>query len=366
MIAAILFGAVFTVTPPANPEVLEPSVLNEVEHALARAPRAPRFRADAKLKFTAGATATDRAIALVSAQRPDGRWLDGTNDVSFAAIRELNRLAYGDGAMKVLMIGNSFSISNCSNLPQVCESLGLDFELGSLYIGGCSLERHWRNVEVAVTNAVYAPYRYDHFRSGKRVADAPEAINIPAALKARRWDIVTIQQVSGLSWRPETFHPWGDELVKLVRQLVPQAEIVVQETWSYTPWDGRFAKWGLDPRTMYLKLREAYAAFAKPYDFRVIPMGTKVEEWRARLPVKYTENSFGGDVCGTEKPFVKGQDGKWRPDGDVFHLNRRGEYFQALVWAGSLFGADMTKCVYKPDFVTPEDAALMKEIASPR
>ena len=83
-------AAAFVVQPLANPEVLEPSVMNEVEHALARA---PKDLVPTRHVFTNGVTATERAIALVSAQKADGRWYDGTNDVTFAAVRELRRLA---------------------------------------------------------------------------------------------------------------------------------------------------------------------------------------------------------------------------------------------------------------------------------
>ena len=51
------------------------------------------------------------------------------------------------------------------------------------------------------------------------------------------------------------------------------------------------------------------------------------------------------------------------PNGDVFHLNERGEYFQALVWAAKLFDVDLSELDYRPDFVTEAEAKLMREIA---
>ena len=96
--------AALTAQPTVSPDVLEPSVQNEVDHARARAPRGT-LRADAtnaataaeaafaRLYETNGLTATDAAIRLVSAQRPDGRWLVGTNDVTSAAVRILGRLS---------------------------------------------------------------------------------------------------------------------------------------------------------------------------------------------------------------------------------------------------------------------------------
>ena len=272
------------------------------------------------------------------------------------------------GTVKVLMIGNSFSISCLRHLPQVAESCGVGLDLASLYIGGCSLEKHCANVEKADADPSFRPYRFDRCRRGEFVEKGSR--NIQEALKSEAWDVVTIQQASHDSFRPESYDPFGDRLVATIRKYAPQAKIVVQETWSYTPWDKRLAKWGIDHDEMYARLHKAYGGFAGRHGFAVIPMGTAVQEWRRRLPVKYTENSFGGDVVGgrSQAPrdeFKRGADNRWTPNCDVFHLNGRGEYLQALVWAASLFdGIDLEKVEYRPDFVTEADAKLMREIAA--
>ena len=271
------------------------------------------------------------------------------------------------GLTKVLMIGNSFSISCLQHLPKVAESCGVGLDLASLYIGGCSMERHWSNIEKADGDPSYRPYRYDRYKRGSLVEKGVR--NIQETLASVPWDIVTIQQASHESIKTETFSPFGDKLVATIRKYAPQAKVVVQETWSYTPWDKRLAKWGITQDEMYAKLHAAYGSFAKGHGFAVIPMGTAVQEWRRRLPVKYTENSFGGDVVGgrgqaARDRFKRTADNKWVPNCDVFHLNGRGAYLQALVWAAALFDdVDFEKMDYRPDFVTEADAKLMREIA---
>lgn len=277
--------------------------------------------------------------------------------IALTAIISLS-LSASTNTLKVLMIGNSFSISNCKNMPQIAKSLGLDLELGSLYIGGCSLQRHWTNVQ----NPTNSPYGYQFYKDGKQDKSEPGHRNIPDALKSRIWDVVTIQQASHESWKPASYHPYGDNLVKTIRELAPQAKIVLQETWSYSPWDKRLAGWKIDQNEMYAKLHDAYYGFAKEYSFEVIPMGTAVQEWRKRLPVQYTENSFGGDVVGSAT-FTQDENGKFKPKGDVFHLNGAGQYFQSLVWTAKLFGADVTKCTYRNPKVSEGNATLMKQIA---
>jgi len=246
----------------------------------------------------------------------------------FSAEEEPSRSTDG---LKVLMIGNSFSICNLRQMPQVAESMGKKLDLASLFIGGCSLERHWHNVEVAATNATFKPYRFDRITNGKSVVENGTA-NIPDALAMDKWDVVTIQQASHFSWDPATYHPWGDNLVAKIRELAPQAKILVQETWSYPPWDKRLKKFGFDQLEMYARLRDAYAAFAAKYGFEVIPVGTAAE--------------FAPD---RNTLFTK-------PD---FHFNRTGEYLQGLVWTAKLFGADVRKCAYRPTWL---DAARADEL----
>ena len=85
-------AAVIVARPLANDDVLEPSVMNEVEHAISIAPTNPPPSAAWDPK-TNGLSQTAVAIRLVASQRADGRWLDGTNDVTAAALGILERLA---------------------------------------------------------------------------------------------------------------------------------------------------------------------------------------------------------------------------------------------------------------------------------
>ena len=284
-------------------------------------------------------------------------------------------------ALKVLAIGNSFSVCTQHELPQVAQSLGCELDLVTMTIGGCSFETHWK----CLTDAANNSYGLAWNRCGVKSGDWPElksllkpferldrktkkkrmskGANLEEVLKAVKFDVITVQQASHFSWQPQTYVPWADLLVAKVRELQPQAEIVVQETWSYTPWDKRLADWKIDQNEMYAKLHDAYGAFAKKHGFRVIPTGTAVQLWRKELPVKYTENSFGGDVCGSKSAFVRDAQGKWRPGGDVFHFNSDGHYLQALVWAAKLFNKDVTACAYVPKGLDPAKATLMKKVA---
>lgn len=288
--------------------------------------------------------------------------------------------------LKVLVIGNSFSVSLHKQWPAVAAAApdcSLDF--CTLYIGGCSLERHWRNVEAAATNATFRPYQVKwSYTSVTNAADAPCAPaapggkgNIPQLLAADRWDVVTVQQASHESWKPSSYTPSGDNLLAKIRELAPQAAVWVQETWAYPPDDARYAKWGLGQEEMYARLKDAYAGFAAAHGLKVIPTGDAVQMYRRALPVRWTFPDaaaranlarpalpdFCGDPCGNAS-WRKAKDGT----GDTLvidfpHLNRDGHYLQACVWTAALFGADVTKISYAPKGLAPARAALLRACA---
>ena len=88
---ALVFATVLTAQPLVNEDVLEPSVRNEVQHALSIAPTNAPMAMVLPIP-TNGLNRTQIAIGLVSAQKGDGRWFVGTNDVTSVAIELLKEL----------------------------------------------------------------------------------------------------------------------------------------------------------------------------------------------------------------------------------------------------------------------------------
>ncbi len=284
------------------------------------------------------------------------------------------------GALKVLMIGNSFSQSVLKQMPAVARATGCELDLANLYIGGCPLDLHWCNVEKAATDSEARPYEVGLSWTSCAAQDAPiqkvmkgGRANIPQALAADRWDIVTIQQASGKSAFYETYQPYADKLIAKIREFAPQAEIRVQETWSYSPYDVRLAAWGLTPDTMYARLHTAYATLARKQNLKIIPTGTAVQLYRARRPVVWEKVFSPAERAAlrppTPLPFFGDPVGKawWSAQGklqiDALHFNPAGEYLQGCVWVAALFGKDVTACTYAPAGLSENEAALMRVCA---
>ena len=124
--------------------------------------------------------------------------------------------------VRILAIGNSFSLSLCKFFPSAAAAAGAPVEFCSLYIGGCSLARHADNIRKAEEDPDFAPYGVTWFHADRPAAPVKFNANIPQMLATQAWDVVTIQQASPASWRPETYRPAADEGVAEIRRLAPQ------------------------------------------------------------------------------------------------------------------------------------------------
>ena len=162
--------------------------------------------------------------------------------------------------LKILTIGNSFADSARRYLPQVAESANCKVEFGRANMSGCSLDRHWDSHLKSEKDTQYKPY--------------PGEKTLIELLQEKKWDIVTMQQVSSKSFKLETYEPYFKNIYELVKKHAPQAEIVIQMTWSYRPEHNAFGRWGVsDQNDMYNKLFKAYSDIAAKYKCRLIPVG---------------------------------------------------------------------------------------------
>lgn len=178
--------------------------------------------------------------------------------------------------MKVLSIGNSFSQDAHKWLHQLAKLNGIDMQTLNLYIGGCSLEMHWQNIE---NNAE----AYDFEPNGIRTS---WKISIEAALKLTDWDIVTVQQVSGKSGLPETYEPYLSGLVALIQKLQPKAKIWFHQTWAYEmdSQHSSFVNYDCDQDKMYNSIVVTTEMMAMSIGAPLIPAGRLIQQLRRTLP----------------------------------------------------------------------------------
>ena len=106
----------------------------------------------------------------------------------------------GDGVLKILAIGNSFSQDAMQMLYEIAKKEGYaEVVLGNLFDAGCTLAGH---VENLTTKA--GAYSYQFNNTGRWVSTSNTTLEY--GLKAQDWDIITLQQGSPDSGLVETYN----------------------------------------------------------------------------------------------------------------------------------------------------------------
>lgn len=185
-----------------------------------------------------------------------------------------------DGALKILMIGNSFSDDTLEHAWNIARSLGIkEVYLGGLYIGGCTLDTHANN---ALGDAAAYEYRTNASGSWSNAKNQ----KMSDAIRSTDWDFISLQQASGSSGMQDTYGSLS-YLISYVQsemQDTCHAKLVWNMTWAYqqNSSHGEFSKYGNDQTTMYGKIVDAVNAkvATEKSISAVIPSGTAIQNAR--------------------------------------------------------------------------------------
>ena len=227
--------------------------------------------------------------------------------------------------LRILAIGNSFSVNAMEYIYQIAEDLGADeVVLGNLYIPGCNLTTHWNN---ANTDAA----AYEYYKNTTGSWKITPGIKMSEAIKEYEWDIITIQQTSGMSGRPDTYEPYLTNLIRYVTNNAtnPDVRLAWHMTWAYQSdsTHNDFLYYGSDQMTMYNAILQAVQAIVlqKEEIDVIIPAGTAIQNVRA---------GETGDTLTR----------------DGYHLNSPlGCYIAGLTWVAALTDFDISQAAYLPN-----------------
>lgn len=274
-------------------------------------------------------------------------------------------------SLKVLAIGNSFSQDAMAQLPQLAKAGGKTLVSANAYIGGCPLERHVKHLRQAEAGD---PAGKAYKATPDPVTGVKRDMSVIDLLTAQPWDVVTIQQWSQLSFKPETYQPYADELIAAIHKYAPTAEVVVHETWVYREDHAWFQKNdGFTPSKMYKGVSETYRAFADGKGYRVIPVGDALNLARQTPRWTYvTDPDFDFKNPPEDKlpdqraslnvgwRWVTNKEGKPALNLDAIHCNTAGRYLGSCTWYLTLFETDTLPVNYTPDGLAAEDAADLR------
>lgn len=240
--------------------------------------------------------------------------------------------------LKILAIGNSFSVDAMEYLYQIAKDAGVEtVVLGNLRVSGCTLDMHYDYMTNNTAAYTYLKNTTGTWTStdGKRMIDG---------LTDEDWDYVTLQQGSHESGVLSSYD-YLNKLCKYVRNNVsnPDVKLLWHMTWAYREGCSHsgFANYDRSQAKMYEMIVKATDEMVLSLDqfTNVIPSGTVVQNVRT---------SFLGDNINRD---------------DGYHMSQPiGRYLIGLTYFAAITGADISNINYCPSATaSPELIAMFKE-----
>ena len=208
--------------------------------------------------------------------------------------------------IRILSIGNSYSLDQQTYVHQMAEAAGLDIEVCIAYIGGCSFRKH-----LAMYDANEPAYTY--YENGKIVG---KKLTLRRLITLKKWDFVNFQKgTEGQNYQMPS-QPYVSYLVKIVREFHPDAKLVYSISWPDAETSARAIfrdEYRLDREyqwSVYVRAaRELCEECRMDY---LIPAG---------LAMRYAYEKYGPAM-----------------HRDGFHSSEIGRYLHACVWFGFFTG----------------------------
>lgn len=253
-------------------------------------------------------------------------------------IASINLTQASEKVIKVLAIGNSFSEDATETyLDDLARGGQVKMIIGNMFIGGCSLERHWNN---AAQNLPDYSYRKIDL-AGNKVVEAKKSLE--EAIADEEWDYITFQQASHFSGIYATYMPYLPNLLAYFKARVknPDVQFAFHMTWAYaqTSTHGGFVRYSKNQLVMFDAIVDAgQRATAKAGIHLIIPAGPAVQYAR--------ESELSDNFCR-----------------DGYHLNDLGKFTAACVWYETLTGKPVVENPFKLSDTTEAQDAIVKESA---
>ena len=239
--------------------------------------------------------------------------------------------------VKILAIGNSFSEDAVEeHLSDLARAEGLDVVICNMYIGGCSIERHVKNLRGNIPD-----YRYRKIDVEGNMTEV-KGYTLEKVLAEEDWDYISVQQSSPLSGLPESY-ALLPELVTFIRERVSEDAVVIfHETWAYAK-DSKhkaFPNYDKDQMKMFNAILATVAQETPKVGISlVIPAGVAIQNARTSI--------LGDDLTR-----------------DGYHLSKpQGRYVAACTWLEAVLGVNPVGNKYCPEGMTPKECKAAQKAA---
>jgi len=243
--------------------------------------------------------------------------------------------------IRIAAIGNSYTVDAVNNyLYEIFDAAGMEAVIGNLYIGGCTLERHWRTIADTTETTDHV---YFKIVGGETVKN--KHAQISDCLSDEPWDVIVFQQGSGYNGIYESHFPWMHYLMGYIESFLEPGSyrLGYQQSWAYHR----------------SSTRDAF----KLYDYDQDKMFSALLAVADRL-------REDGELDFIIPSFMAIQNGRYTHIGDNFHRDNTshleksyGRYTVACTWFESISGIDVRSISYRPDTISDELARLCRECA---
>ena len=277
--------------------------------------------------------------------------------------------------IKLLTVGNSFADNSTRYLEDFAKSAGRKLRLYKANLGAHSLQMHVGYLRAYDANPE-DPKGSPYTGVANPATDSKPKLSLRKALELEKWDYVTIQQVSTLSYQSASFEPWASELIGYIHRYAPTAKVLGLETWTHREDSWMYQKLTTMER-MHAAIQKAYAELSARHGIEILPVGDAFQaargtpEWKFQYP---DPNFDRATAKPDQLPEQKGSlnvGWKWEKDAttkemklvnDPAHCNAAGQYLATAVLYEALFGG-VDKVTFCPPQLTAEQAASLREIA---
>ncbi len=226
-------------------------------------------------------------------------------------------------SIKILALGNSFTIDSMQHLWNICKSAGVEeVVLGNLFISGCTLDTHWSKIESGANS-----YTFYKNTNGKWVTN--KKFTALDAIKQEEWDIFVFHQNGSGGGFADSYSHLGDIMDYFNKNKTnPDAKMYWHMGWAYQidSTHGTFELYDKDQMKMYNMTVSAVQEVIVPNkNFAgIIPSGTAIQNLRT---------TYLGDTVTR----------------DGYHMNYGfGRYQLGLVWCAVLTGGNIDAVNYVP------------------
>ena len=246
--------------------------------------------------------------------------------------------------INILAIGNSFTIDATQFIPDVAaQNSESQIYFARLYRHSVSLEDIYMNL---IDGDNIFEFTYFQNSDWKTLTEI-KCIN--EALLYKKWDVVVIQQVSALSGLIDTYYPFIDLIIEMIKTHNKECRICWNMTWSYAKnfENTMFSNYSYNQELMDSKIYKACNTIASTVD-AIIPSGLLIKCSRELLP-QFTTREFTRDG---------------------YHLDDKGRKLVALLWYQFFFNTPNSTAISNTfiqkfmDCGNLSEATLINEIVS--